>query len=269
MSPVAGPAGRLRGLRLIATAATRGIGLAVARRSAAEGADVVLTGPRETSLAPAVAAVGTASDAGAVHALRLDVTDAASIEAGVGRARALLGGIDALFLNVPGAAAGGLGELDEAAWMSAFNLYLLSVLRLLRACRADLEAAGPGRVVVVTSYAALEAIDGLSLSNVLRPAVHALVRELARDLGPRGVLVNAVAPGRIDTDRVRAVDAAAAARRGVATERVRAEAAGAVPLGRYGDPDELARVAVFLLSRENTYVTGQCLLVDGGLVRAP
>lgn len=269
MSAVAGPAGRLRGRRLLATAATRGIGLAVARLSASEGADVAVTGPREASLAPAVAAVGAAAAGGAVHGLRLDVADAASIDAGVARARTLLGSIDALFLNVPGAAAGGLGQLDEAAWLRAFELYLMSVLRLVGACAADLAAAGPGRVVVVTSYAALEAIDGLSLSNVLRPAVHALVRELARDLGPRGVLVNAVAPGRIDTDRVRAVDSATAARRGVAPERVRAEAAATVPLGRYGDPDELGRVAVFLLSRENTYVTGQCLLVDGGLVRAP
>jgi 3-oxoacyl-[acyl-carrier protein] reductase len=122
--------------------------------------------------------------------------------------------------------------------------------------------------VIVTSYAAIEAIPGLTLSNVLRPAVHALVRELARHLGA-AVLVNALAPGRIDTERVRDLDRASAEARGIGPDQVRAEQARAIALGRYGLPEELARVAVFLLSRENTYVSGQCLLVDGGLVRSP
>jgi 3-oxoacyl-[acyl-carrier protein] reductase len=267
VSGSAGAGGRLAGLRLLATAASRGIGLAVAAKSAREGAEVVLSGSRPENLAEALETIGRAG--GRVHGLVLDVTDGASIRSGVAEARSRMGGIDALFVNVPGARPGSLVDLGEADWLSAFELYVLSVLRLVRACETDLTAAAPGRVVIVTSYAAIEAIPGLTLSNVVRPAVHALVRELARGLGPRGVLVNAVAPGRIDTERVRAVDHAMAEARGTSGERVRAEQASAIPLGRYAAPDELASAAVFLLSRENTYVTGQCLLVDGGLVRSP
>ncbi len=269
MSAPLGPEGRLRGLRVLTTAASRGIGLAVVRRCALEGAHVALSASSEESAARAVERVVEGAPGARVGGLALDVRDASSIAAGVGRARALLGGVDALFLNVPGASPGGLADLGEGAWQDAFSLYILSVLRLVGALAPDLEAARPGRVVVVTSFVAMEALPGLTLSNVLRPAVHALVREVARDLGPRGVLMNAVAPGRVDTDRVRAVDERAGRARGVGAAAVRAEAEAAVPLGRYADPDELARAVVFLLSRENTYVTGQCLLVDGGLVRSP
>jgi 3-oxoacyl-[acyl-carrier protein] reductase len=259
-------ADRLRGVRLLATAATRGIGFAVAAQAAREGARVVVTGPDATRAAAAAAALR--AEGGDVLGLQLDVADAASIVAGVAAARERLGGIDALFLNVPGARPGALDALDEAAWQEAFTLYVLSVLRTMSAARVDLEAAAPGRVVLITSYAAMEPIDGLTLSNVVRPAVHALVREMARAYGPRGILVNAVAPGRVDTERVREVEAAAAPAGDAArTGAVRAAFERAIPLGRYAAAGEVARVAAFLLSRENTYVTGQALLVDGALVR--
>lgn len=256
-------------MRLLLTAATRGIGYAVAAQAQAEGADIALTGSQPDTVRRAAERIGARGAGAAVHPIVVDVADARSITEGVAEARQRLGGpIDGLFLNVPGAAAGPLDALDEGAWEHAFRLHLLSVLRVMAALRRDLSAAAPGRVVLISSYSAREAIEGLALSNVLRPAVHALVKEMARAYGPEGILVNAIAPGRIDTDRVRAVEAAQALRRGVDGATVRGEIEGAIPLGRYGTPQELARVAVFLLSRENTYVTGQNLLVDGGLVRA-
>lgn len=264
MNPGTGTAAQLAGLRVLATAATRGIGWATAQRLHEEGAALALAGHDPASLRAAVEGLGGGAP---VHPVLLDVADAGSIARGAEEAKACLGGVDAVFLNVPGAAAGRAMDLADDAWQAAYALHVLSVLRVVRALRADLAAASPGRVVLITSYSAREPIDGLSLSNVVRPAVHALVRELARELGPEGILVNAIAPGRIETERVRQVEAHAASARGVTAAQVRAEVERAIPLGRYGAPGELARVAAFLLSRENTYVTGQCLLVDGGLVR--
>jgi 3-oxoacyl-[acyl-carrier protein] reductase len=113
-----------------------------------------------------------------------------------------------------------------------------------------------------------QAIDGLDTSNVLRPGVAALAKVLARELGPRGIRVNSLAPGRIDTDRVRSNDEARAERTGKSVEEVRRDAEEQIPLRRYGEPEELGRVGAFLLSGAASYVNGAAIQVDGGLVTA-
>jgi 3-oxoacyl-[acyl-carrier protein] reductase len=125
-----------------------------------------------------------------------------------------------------------------------------------------------GAVLFVTSSSVRQPIGGLDTSNVLRPGVNALMKVLSRELGPRGIRVNAVVPGRIDTDRVRSNDASRAERTGRDVEDVKAEAEGEIPLGRYGEPDEIGRVGAFLLSDAASYVNGAAVQVDGGLIAA-
>jgi 3-oxoacyl-[acyl-carrier protein] reductase len=125
-----------------------------------------------------------------------------------------------------------------------------------------------GRIVNFTSSSVKSPIENLILSNTFRTGVLGLTKSLASELGPDGVLVNLLGPGRIQTERVEHLDQMRANKLNASVEHVRAEAAKAIPLGRYGTPDEYARMAVFLGSPANTYVTGQAILVDGGMVKA-
>jgi 3-oxoacyl-[acyl-carrier protein] reductase len=170
--------------------------------------------------------------------------------------------------NCGGPRGGGFETLDDDAWRGALDLVLLSAVRLVRAALPHLRAAGGGRIVSVVSSSVRQPVEHLTLSNVLRPALAALVNDLAGAFAGEGILVNALAPGRIDTQRVRELDRSAAERQGISPEEAMRQSAARIPAGRYGEPDEFARAAAFLLSRENTYITGQVLLVDGGLVRA-
>lgn len=158
--------------------------------------------------------------------------------------------------------------LDDAAWQRAFELNLLSTVRLFRGVLPHMREQGWGRIVTVASSSIKQPIDNLVLSNTLRVGILGLAKSLALEVAGDGVLVNTIGPGRIATDRVASLDAAAAERTGRSVEDVRAASEAAIPIGRYGTPEEFAKVAAFLVSGANTYVTGQNFLVDGGMVRA-
>ena len=145
---------------------------------------------------------------------------------------------------------------------------LLSFVRILRAALPLFDAAGGGRVVNLASSSAKQAIDTLLLSNTFRLGVVGLTKTLARELGPRGILVNCVGPGRIATERLEQLDRLWSERAGISQDAFRKRIEVDIPLGRYGRPDEFARLVVFLCSRANTYITGQTLLADGGMARA-
>ena len=136
-------------------------------------------------------------------------------------------------------------------------LLLLSAVRLVRLCRPHLEASGHGRVIAITSSAAKEPIDNLALSNAIRPGLTGWLKTLARELGPAAVTVNAVAPGRIDTDRLKEVYPDGPTDADLAP----------IPLRRIGSPRELGDVVCFLASDRAAYVTGATIAVDGGLTR--
>ena len=125
-----------------------------------------------------------------------------------------------------------------------------------------------GSVLFVTSSSVRQPIPSLDTSNVLRPGVASLAKVLAQDLGPKGIRVNSIGPGRVETDRLRSNDQARAEREGRSVDDVRAASAAQIPLRRYGQPQELARVAAFLLSDAASYVSGAAIQVDGGLVTA-
>lgn len=259
----------LKDKRALVLAGTSGLGRATAQALATDGARVVLTG-RDAGRAESVAGeVAAAAGAGAfVRGLSANVTAKGELEQLFTDAVNVLGGLDLLVVNAGGPKAGSFEQLSDEDWLSAFELTLMSVVRSVRLALPHLRAAGAGAVVAIGSSSIRQAVPGLTLSNSIRPGVNALIRELATTLGPEGIRFNMVSPGRIVTPRLDSLDEKRAALDGTTVEAVRANTARSIPLQRLGDSREFGQVAAFLLSDAASYLTGQSLLVDGGMITA-
>jgi len=177
------------------------------------------------------------------------------------------GGVDLLFVNAGGPPAGTALSFDDDAWKNAFELLVLSAVRMVRLAAPSMKARGGGAIVVSTSSAVKEPIPNLALSNVVRSSVAALSKTLANELAGDRIRVNHLLPGRIDTDRVRELDVIRGKANSTSPDEVKAAYSKTIPLGRYGQADEFAAAAVFLFSDAARYVTGASLQVDGGLIR--
>lgn len=252
----------LDGCGAIVGGASSGMGRAIARQLVAEGASVLLFARRSDVLEEAVSELSALPGAGRAVALAGDSTREADLARAVDEAQNAFGRIDIVINNTGGPAAGDFGDLGDDEWLAGFELTLLSAIRLTRLALPMLRSSGRGRVVNITSMAVKEINDGLLLSNALRPGVTGWAKHLSREEGPNGVTVNSIAPGYIDTDRIRYL---------YSTEpdpdAARARDAEAIPLRRFGSPEEIAAAAAFLCSSEAAYITGVTLLVDGGLTR--
>jgi 3-oxoacyl-[acyl-carrier protein] reductase len=257
----------LTGQVALVTAASKGLGRATATVLAAEGARVMISSRGEEQLAATAEQIARETGAEVAYC-PADVADAADVRRLVEETERRLGAVQVLINNAGGPPAGRFDSFDDEAWQSAFELNLLSSVRLIRGVLPAMRAGSYGRIVNVASSSIKQPLDNLILSNSFRLAVVGLAKTLASELAPDGILINTVAPGRIATDRVASLDASRAAATGSSVEEVRAQAQKAIPLGRYGAPEEFGRVAAFLASGANTYVTGQALLVDGGMVKA-
>lgn len=263
MQPAKTHAGRVA----LVTGASSGLGRAIAEELGARGADVVVASRNSEKLREVVATIEASG--GRAMAVTADMTRREDVEAAVAATVERFGAVDDVLFNTGGPKLGSFLSLTDEDWLAGLDATLLSFIRTVRAAVPVLRAAPdrPAHIVAILSSSVKEGIDNLTMSNTYRPAIAALIKTLARELGPRHILVNGVAPGRFMTERVVEVDRDVAARRGISVEAARAETEARIPLGRYGDPRELARVAAFLMGPENTYVTGQTLLVDGGMVR--
>ncbi len=263
----------IKGRTALVTAGSRGFGLATALRLAAEGASVALCARNADDLARAEEAVRREArdrhgpEAGKVLAQVADVTDADAMAALVARTGAELGPIDLLLVNAGGPPAGNFGDLNEDQWRAAYDLTVASAVRLCRLALPGMMKRGFGRIVSITSVSVKQPVENLMLSSVLRPAVQALTKTLAQEAGPRGVTVNAVAPGFHATSAVERLIRAKVEQTGCAPEDVVAGWTRDIPVGRLGEADELAALIVFLMSRPAAYITGQCIVADGGWVR--
>lgn len=252
--------------RALVLAGTTGLGRATAEAIATEGAAVALCG-RDAARSEAVAAeIAALPGATRVVGFGADVRRADEIERLVEGAVDALGGLDVLVTNAGGPPAGGFDVLDDDAWGAAYHLTLMSVVRAIRAALPHLRGAGGGAVLALASSSVKRPIPNLTLSNAFRPAVQALCKDLATSLAPEGIRVNVLSPGRIATGRIEELDQAQARREGIDVDVVRAQSRRSIPMGRLGDVAEFGRVAAFLVSDAASYVTGQSLLVDGGLV---
>lgn len=249
---------------VLVLASSGGIGLGVATEFAREGAKVMLFARSEDKLAAAAEAIAAETGNRPLYTVG-DLNDTASVNEAVERTAREFGGLWALFNNTGGPPAGGFDQFDDAAWQSAFELTVLGYVRAIRAALPHLRAGGGGRIVNNASVSTKQAIDGLLLSNVFRTGLVGLGKSLARELGRDGILVNTVGAGRIDTDRIAALDTVWAEKAGITREEQRAKSEAAIPLGRYGSPADFARAVVWLGSGANGYVTGQNLLIDGGM----
>ena len=240
----------LTGRTAIVCGASSGIGLGIAESLAGEGANVVMFArraellEREADRLRGLAVVG-------------DVTNAEDAERVVQAAVDAYGGIDILVNNSGGPPRSTAAELDVEQVEAAVRLLLLSAVRLTGLCLPFLRSSPAGRIVNVTSSTVREPIDSLALSNIVRPGVVGWAKSLARELGPDGITVNCIAPGRIDTDRIREVYPDGPSEADLAT----------IPLRRLGTTREVGDVVAFLCSERGSYVSGTVLLVDGALTR--
>lgn len=241
----------LAGRTAVVCGASAGIGLGCAEALSAEGANVVMLARGRERLEREAARLGATAVPG-------DVTSEADLERLVATAVERHGGVDVLVLNSGGPPRTRALDVSDDAAREAFELLFVSSLRLVRLCREHLERSGRGRVIAITSSSVKEPIDNLALSNAIRPGVVGWLRTLSRELGPAGVTVNAVAPGRIDTERLQEV---------YPDGPTDADLAG-IALRRLGEARELGDVVCFLASDRAAYITGATLPVDGGLTRS-
>jgi 3-oxoacyl-[acyl-carrier protein] reductase len=240
--------------------ASSGLGRAVAEQLVAEGARVLLVARSEDALQEAAQELGEQA-----HPCPADVSQPSGVDEVAATALDRFGTLDGVLVNAGGPPFGPALELTDEQWLDAFRLLIGGPVRLLRALIPQMSEGAS--VLFITSTSVREPIKGLDASNVLRPGVAALVKCLAKELGPR-IRVNSMAPGRIDTTRSRSLDEARAADSGVSVEEQRRKVSEGIPLGRYGEPVELGRAAAFVLSPAASYITGVSLQVDGGLVSA-
>lgn len=252
---------------VLVMAASSGMGRATALAFAEEKARVMLFARSEEKLASACSELENAGADRAGYVVG-DLTRAEDIQRAVSETVERFGPPWALVNNCGGPPAGPFETFDDDAWQAAFALTLFGYVRSIRAVLPHMKAAGGGRIVNFTSSSTRQAIDNLILSNTFRMGVVGLSKSLARELGPQGVLVNVLGPGKIETERLTQLSRIWAEKAGKTPETFRAESEKSIPLGRFGSPKEMARTAVFLCSTANTYVTGQTLLVDGGATQA-
>jgi 3-oxoacyl-[acyl-carrier protein] reductase len=250
----------------LVTAASRGLGKAAALEFAREGAKVVMCARSDLI---ETAAQDIRSQTGAeVLAVQADVTDQGDIDRMVGLALEQFGQIDILIINCRGPQPGGFLDLQPEDWEAASQLTLMSAVRLCYAVVPHMLERGSGSIVANQSFTVKQPLDNLILSNSIRLAVIGLMKSLANELGSKGIRVNSINPGWTRTERVDQLLDDRAQRAGTSAEIEAAKITAAIPLGRMGSVDEFGKTIAWLASPAASFIHGQALLLDGGIVKA-
>lgn len=256
----------LRGKNALVIASSQGLGKAVAAELVKEGANVMITSRNEEKLQQVqkeLQGLGT----GKVVYCVCDITKSEEIQNLVDKTHEQLGDIEILLNNAGGPPSGGFGNFDDEAWQQAFELNLLSYIRITRAVLPDMQKQGWGRIANIASISVKQPMPNLILSNTFRNGIVGLSKTLSDELGPQNILVNVLAPGQIATDRIAQLNEDRAQKQGITVAEVEEAALKSIPLKKLGTPEEFGKTAAFLLSEANSYITGSTILVDGGMAR--
>ncbi len=246
-------------------AASKGLGKAAARALASEGCRVSICGRDPGSLESTRAELAALAPAGAILACPCDVMRNQDLSEWHGATTAAFGGVDILVTNTGGPAGATFLDLSEEQWAAGVQAVLMSVIRLSRLVLPGMRARRWGRIVHITSLSARQPSPLLAVSSALRAGVSAMTRNLATEFGPDNVLVNAVLPGHILTDRQLHLGELRAEKEGITLDQYLEQSRNAIPLRRFGKPEEIGEVIAFLCSERAAYLTGTSLVIDGGV----
>ncbi len=256
----------LKGVVALVAASSQGLGKAVAMGLAREGAYLSMCARRADVLEAAAGEIRRETGT-EVLALPADVSTEEGVNAIVSATVERYGRLDVLFNNAGGPPPGDFTMHGDEAWQKGFELNLLSAVRLIRASLPHLQKSGRGRIINLTSTSVKQPVEQLILSNSIRAGVIGMAKTLSFELAPYNITVNNIAPGRFATQRIKELDRNRAATLGITEEEAHRAALSQIPLGRYGEPEELAHLVVFLASDKASYITGTTIQVDGGMVR--
>ncbi|AOL17000.1 short-chain dehydrogenase [Sulfolobus sp. A20] len=250
----------IKGKKVLVTAASKGIGFATAKRFLEEGARVIISSHDEKNLVIAYEKLKETSKD--IDYIKADLSNPNDVKNLIHQAYKKLDGLDVLAYVTGSPKPGNIFSLTDKDWIDAFNLLLMSAVVAVR--EAGQLMKSNGRIILSTSITLRQPIDNLDLSNVVRLSLAGLIRVASRELGPKGILVNGVMPGWTKTERVIQIAKDRAMRENRSEEEVLKDLAKSIPLGRLGEPEEIANVILFLASNLSTYITGTLILVDGG-----
>lgn len=257
----------LNGKRALVLASSRGLGLGVAEAIAAEGADVLITGRDGARLQAAADTINARGAGQAAHVVS-DLTDRHAPALLAETAGKEFGGIDILVNNTGGPPPGAMSEADLSVVHRQFEIMVLSVMDITARLLPDMRTRGWGRVLTIASSGVIQPIPNLGLSNALRATLVGWSKSMANETAGDGVTFNMLLPGRIETDRLKELDAANAKRSGKSLDEVANAARSQIPVGRYGAVDEFAATAAFLVSARASYINGSMIRCDGGAIKS-
>ncbi|MBK6282332.1 MAG: SDR family oxidoreductase [Draconibacterium sp.] len=257
---------QIEGKVFMVAASSKGLGFGIARELAKNGAIVCIASRTKTDIEKA--AENLRKETGAtIHTSVFDAANSESIKNWINEVETAFERIDGLVVNAGGPPPGNFEDFTDDDWLAAFNLTLMSAVRLIRGVLPAMRTGGGGSILTVTSMSVKEPINRLLLSNVLRSGVTSLVKSLSNEFASENIRVNNLMPGRIDTDRVKSLDNSNAEKSGISVAEIKSKNEATIPLGRYGNIEEFGKTGAFLLSPAASYITGVSLAVDGGIMK--
>lgn len=251
----------LTGKRALVMGSTRGMGQGIAARLGAEGARVAICGRKLADAEESAASISGSK------AYALDLSDTGSISTLIDALKADFGDLDIIVCNGGGPPPGNIADVTAETWATQFQAMFINQLTIVNTFLPGMRERGWGRILVISSSGIVQPIPNLGISNAIRASQVGWAKTLSSEVAPDGLTVNTVAPGRIHTDRVNQIDAAAAAKQGKPVEDIARASHATIPMGRYGTVAEFADTAVYLLSDNASYITGSVVKVDGGMIR--